>query len=69
MCTLQTFAYLGVRGNAMKTTIKTLFGLFFFLSSCNNSTTVDDKNYIESEPSFFELRNDKWLKNNWIRKP
>jgi hypothetical protein len=56
-------------GNAMKTTLNILTGLFLLLISCNNSTTDDMKNYVESEPTFFELRNGDWLTNNWIRKP
>ena len=53
----------------MKTTLKILTGLFLLLTSCNNSTTDDRKNYVESEPTFFELRNGDWLTNKWIRKP
>jgi hypothetical protein len=56
-------------GNAMKTTLHILTGLFLLLASCNNSTTDYRKNYIESEPTFFELRNGDWLTNKWIRKP
>jgi len=29
----------------------------------------DRKNYVESEPTFFELRNGNWLTNKWIRNP
>ena len=53
----------------MKTTLNILAGLFLLLTSCNNSTTDDRKNYVESEPTFFELRNGDWLPNKWIRKP
>jgi hypothetical protein len=53
----------------MKTTLHILTGLFLLLTSCNNSSTDDRKNYIESEPTFFELRNGDWLTNKWIRKP
>jgi len=56
-------------GNAMKATLNILTGLFLLLISCNNSTTDDRKNYVESEPTFFELRNGDWLTNKWIRKP
>ncbi len=56
-------------GNAMKTTLNILTGLFLLLTSCNNSPTDDRKNYVESEPTFFELRNGNWLTNKWIRKP
>ncbi len=39
------------------------------MTSCNNATTDDKKNYVESQPTFFELRNGNWLTNQWIRKP
>jgi hypothetical protein len=52
----------------MKTTLKILTGVFLLLISCNNSTTDDMKNYIETDPTFFELRNENWLTNKWIRK-
>lgn len=57
-----------VSSHAVKTTLNILTGLFLLLISCN-STTDDRKNYIESEPTFFELRNGDWLTNKWIRKP
>jgi hypothetical protein len=44
-------------------------GLLPFLTSCNNSNPDVKSNYIESKPSFFELRNGDWLTNDWIRKP
>jgi hypothetical protein len=53
----------------MKTTFNILTGLFLLLISCNNSTTDDRKNYVESETTFSELRNGDWLTNKWIRKP
>jgi hypothetical protein len=53
----------------MKTTFNILTGLLLLLTSCNNSTTDDRKNYVESEPTFFDLRNEDWLTNKWIRKP
>ncbi len=53
----------------MKTTFYILTGLLLLLTSCNNSTTDDRKNYVESEPTFFDLRNGDWLTNKWIRKP
>lgn len=53
----------------MKTTLNILTGLFLLLTSCNNSTTDDRKNYVEIEPTFFQLRNGDWLTNKWIRKP
>lgn len=58
-----------VSGHAMKTTLNILTGLFLLLTSCKNSTTDERKNYAESEPTFFELRNGDWLTNKWIRKP
>ena len=54
----------------MKTRIlSAIMGLFLLLTSCKESTTENTKNYIESKPSFFELRNGNWLTNQWIRKP
>ncbi len=53
----------------MKTTLNILTGLFLLLTSCNNSTTDDRKTYVESKPTFFDLRNGDWLTNKWIRKP
>jgi hypothetical protein len=53
----------------MKTILNILTGLFLLLTSCNNSTTDGRKNYVESEPTFFELRNGDWLTNKWIRNP
>jgi len=58
-----------VTSNAMKTIYSILTGLLFLLTSCNNLTTNNRKNFIESEPTFFDLRNGGWLTNNWIRKP
>ncbi len=42
--------------HAMKTTFNILIGLFLLLTSCKTASTDDRKNYIESEPTFFELR-------------
>lgn len=53
----------------MSKTLNTLIVLFLLLTSCNNSTKDDRKNYVESELTFFELRNGDWLTNKWIRKP
>jgi hypothetical protein len=53
----------------MRTTLYIFIGLFLLLTSCNNSTNEDRLNYIESEPTFFQLRNGDWLTNKWIRKP
>ncbi len=55
-------------GNTMKTTLYILTGLFLLLTSCN-LTSEERKNYVESEPTFFELQNGDWLTNKWIRKP
>jgi hypothetical protein len=53
----------------MRTTLYIFIGLFLLLTSCNNSTNEDRINYIESEPTFFQLRNGDWLTNKWIRNP
>lgn len=54
--------------HTVKTTLNILIGLSLLLNSCNSSTTDNLKSYVESEPTFFELRNGNWLSNNWIRK-
>lgn len=53
----------------MKKTLNILTALLLLLTSCNSSTTDNRKDYIESEPTFFDLRNGDWLTNEWIRKP
>jgi len=53
----------------MKTTFNILIGLFLLLTSCKTASTDDRKNYIESEPTFFELRHGSWITNKWIRNP
>jgi hypothetical protein len=53
----------------MRTTLNIFTGLFLILTSCNNATTDNRKDYVESQPTFFELRNGNWLTNQWIRKP
>ena len=58
-----------VVGNTMKKTLHILTGLLLLLTGCTESTIDERKNYVESEPTFFELRNGEWLKNKWIRKP
>lgn len=65
----RTLSCQNVTSNAMKTIYSILTGLFLLLISCNNSTTDNRKNFIESEPTFFDLRNGDWLTNKWIRKP
>ena len=56
-------------GNTMKKRLHILTGLLLLLTGCTESTIDERKNYVESEPTFFELRNGEWLKNKWIRKP
>lgn len=53
----------------MKTTLNIFIGLFLLLTGCYNLTTDDRNYYVESEPTFFDLRNADWLTNKWIRKP
>lgn len=53
----------------MRTKLILFFGLFLILISCNNSTTDEREYFIESQPTFFALRNGNWLTNRWIRKP
>jgi hypothetical protein len=56
-------------GNAMKMRLCILTGLYLLLTCCDHATTEIRKNYVESKPTFFELRNGDWLTNKWIRKP
>jgi hypothetical protein len=65
----QRFIDVTVMGNVMKITINIFTVLFLLLASCNYSTTDRRKNYIESKPTFYELRHEDWLTNNWIRNP
>ena len=58
-----------VVGNAMKKTIYILSVVILILTGCGNPKTASQKNYIESEPSFFGLKNHDWLENKWIREP
>jgi hypothetical protein len=53
----------------MKTTLNIFIGLSLLLTGCYNLTTDDRNYYVESEPTFFDLRNADWLTNKWIRKP
>ncbi len=45
-----------------------LFALFV-LAGCAAGTQQREVSYIESLPTFFELRNGPWLTNKWIRRP
>lgn len=56
-------------GNAMKKRLNILLLSFLLLLSCSRTTSDKRKNYVESKPTFFELRNGNWLTNKWIRKP
>jgi hypothetical protein len=44
-------------------------GLISLFTSCSNSTKEKRIVFVESEPTFFALRNGNWLTNEWIRKP
>lgn len=47
----------------------TLNFLALLLISCHNQDRSESVHYIETQPSFFDLRNSDWTKNSWIRKP
>jgi hypothetical protein len=51
----------------MKTTTTIIIFLLILLTSCKNDTQRRT-NYLETKTSFFELRNQNWLRNKWIRK-
>ena len=53
----------------MRKTAYILIIIILQLISCKKSTIAETENYIESKPSFFELHNENWLTNKWIRKP
>jgi hypothetical protein len=53
----------------MKRTFYILSVLILILTGCGHPKTASQKNYIESEPSFFDLKNYNWLENQWIREP
>jgi hypothetical protein len=60
---------LRVMGNTMWKALNLMQVLLLMLISCNNSTVGNKENFIEGQPSFFELRHGDWLMNEWIRKP
>jgi hypothetical protein len=47
----------------------TSFGMLLILAACNSSNPPKTQNFIESKPSFFELRHGRWIRNLWVRKP
>jgi hypothetical protein len=53
----------------MKITVYILIGVTLILTYSCNSKIDNRKNYVETEPSFFNLRNGDWIPNKWIRKP
>ncbi|HLP96532.1 MAG TPA: hypothetical protein VK168_20965 [Saprospiraceae bacterium] len=40
-----------------------------FITGCNGPSEYNRGPFIESKPSFFDLRHGDWLTNPWIRKP
>lgn len=52
----------------MKNT-QVLFLIIILTSGCINRKEKGIESFIESKPSFFELRHGSWLNNHWIRKP
>lgn len=48
---------------------KILSSIAFVLLFYSCSKPSKPKNYIESHPSFFDLKNKKWVENKWIRNP
>ncbi|MFS4484349.1 hypothetical protein ACKGJY_15125 [Hyunsoonleella sp. 2307UL5-6] len=43
--------------------------LIFLFLSCKNDKKSELEFYVETQTSFFDLRNGDWIKNSWIRKP
>lgn len=58
-----------VVGNAMKTTIYILTVSLLTLFSCSQNDKKTRDYYVESKPTFFELKHGDWTNNDWIRKP
>ncbi|MEM6516988.1 MAG: hypothetical protein AAF688_12450 [Bacteroidota bacterium] len=53
----------------MKTTIHILTLSFLTLFSCSQNEKKARDYYVESQPSFFDLKHGDWTTNDWIRKP
>jgi len=56
-------------GNAMKTTIYILAVSLLTIFSCSQSDKKTRDYYVESQPTFFQLKHGDWTTNDWIRKP
>jgi hypothetical protein len=55
----------------VKAVIRNSFYVLVLISSfsCNQQNKNTQKCYQESQPSFFALKNEDLIKNNWVRKP
>ena len=53
----------------MKTRIYILTISLLTLFSCSESDKKTRDYYVESQPTFFELKHGVWITNDWIRKP
>lgn len=58
-----------VLDNAMKTTIYILIASLLTLFSCSQNDKKTRDYYVESQPTFFDLKHGDWISNNWVRKP
>lgn len=53
----------------MKKTIYILTISFLILFSCSQNDKKTKDYYLESQPTFFDLKHGDWTTNDWIRKP
>ena len=65
----RTAGVLTVVGNIMKTTIYILTLSLLTLFSCSQRDKNTRDYYIESQPTFFDLKHGDWTTSDWIRKP
>lgn len=56
-------------GDAMKIRTYILTIGLLTLFSCSQNERSLKEHYVESHPSFFQLKHGKWISNEWIRKP
>jgi hypothetical protein len=56
-------------GNEMKNKLYILIIGLLIIFSCSQNDKETKENYIESQPTFFQLRHGDWTTNEWIRKP
>jgi len=53
----------------MKKTFEILLIVCLSIFSCSEGNEKLKENYVESQPTFFQLKHGDWTTNNWIRQP